>query len=73
MCTLYVMDWYHRTYVTPFTIIHPTEQIPSGEDVGNLIELIWDKPIPPNQNAPTLSVTCPGVASISSLLAGLFK
>ncbi|KAE9551674.1 hypothetical protein FO519_005114 [Halicephalobus sp. NKZ332] len=58
MCTLYVLDWYNRTYVYNAHI--PTMNSPSnGDNVGNLIEqksISWIPPIQPL--APVLASYC---------------
>jgi hypothetical protein len=80
MSTLYVLDWYNRTYQSfhhphPFpAYIHPdpTQQMPNRElPPEKIIELLNSSWIPPNQNAPALTINCPSAASLTSLIAGI--
>uniref|UniRef100_A0A7E4VYG4 Peptidase S74 domain-containing protein n=1 Tax=Panagrellus redivivus TaxID=6233 RepID=A0A7E4VYG4_PANRE len=61
MCTLYVLDWYNRTYVYSPHIPHITPST-NSQDIGHLIEQKYRLPlawIPPTQPfAPILASMC---------------
>lgn len=77
MCTLYVMDWYNRTY--NFSHMHPNyypTTLPSSQSEEqqpppqNMIEQLWNSSwTPPIQNVPPLTILC-STSSLASLVAG---